>query len=86
MTPPSTAAHRAFPSLPKSSSRNLSITVKEQKVKEGWLGKRKGMLLQILWGRGSIDSSKVVTARSIQNSKHGKNEDFGVDLKLKEAS
>jgi hypothetical protein len=44
--------------------RNICTTVEEQKVKEGWLGKPKGML-QVLWERGWIDSSKVVTARSM---------------------
>jgi hypothetical protein len=65
--------------------RNIAITVEEQKVKEGWLGKPKGML-QILWERGWIDSSKVVTARSMRYSKDGKKEAFGEDGKLKEAS
>jgi hypothetical protein len=64
---------------------NICTTVEEQKVKEGWLGKPKGML-QVLWERGWIDSSKVVTARSLQYSKDGKKEDFGEDGKLKEAS
>jgi hypothetical protein len=62
--------------------RNISITIKEQEVKEG---KPKGML-QILWERSWIDSSKVVTARSMRYSKHVKKEDFGEDGKLKEAS
>jgi hypothetical protein len=65
--------------------RNLPTTVEEQGVKEGWLGKPKGML-QILWERGWIDSSKVVSARSMRYSKDGKKEDFGEDGKLKEAS
>jgi hypothetical protein len=64
--------------------RNISVTIKVQKVKEGWLGKPKGML-QILWERGWIDSSKVVTARSMRYSKDGKKEEFGEDGKLKEA-
>jgi hypothetical protein len=42
--------------------RNLPITIEEQEVKEGWLGKQKGML-QILWERGWINSSKVVSQR-----------------------
>jgi hypothetical protein len=50
---------------------NISITVEEQKVKEEWLGKPKGML-QILCEYGWIDSSKVVTARSMRYSKDGK--------------
>jgi hypothetical protein len=65
--------------------RNISITIEEQKVKEGWLGKPKGML-QILWERGWIDSTEVGTARSMRYSKDGKKEDFGQDRKLKEAS
>ena len=65
--------------------RNLPITIEEQEIKEGWLGKPKGML-QILWERGWIDSSKVVSARSMRYSKDGKKEDFGEDGKLKEAS
>jgi hypothetical protein len=64
---------------------NICTTVEEQKVKEGWLGKPKGML-QVLWERGWIDLSKVVTARSMRYSKDGKKEDFGEDGKLKEAS
>jgi hypothetical protein len=43
-------------------------------------------MLQILWERGWIGSTKVVTARSIRYSKDGKKEDFGQDGKLKEAS
>jgi hypothetical protein len=50
---------------------NICTTVEEQKVKEGWLGKPKGML-QVLWEHGWIESSKVVTARSMQYSKDGK--------------
>ena len=65
--------------------RDLPITIEEQEVKEGWLGKPKGML-QILWERGWIDSSKVVSARSMRYSKDGKKEDAGEDGKLKEAS
>jgi hypothetical protein len=65
--------------------RNICTTVEEQKVKEGWLGKPKGML-QVLWEHGWIDSSKVVTAKSMRYSKDGKKEDFGEDGKLKEAS
>ncbi len=65
--------------------RNICTTVEEQKVKEGWLGKPKGML-QVLWERGWIDSSKVVTARRMRYSKDGKKEDFGEDGKLKEVS
>jgi hypothetical protein len=65
--------------------RNISMTIEEQKVKEWWLGKPKGML-QILWERGWIGSTKVVTARSMCYSKDGKKEDFGQDGKLKEAS
>jgi hypothetical protein len=54
-------------------TRIISITVKEQKVGEGWLGKPKGML-QILWEPGWIDSSKVVTAskKHALHSKDGK--------------
>ena len=51
--------------------QNISITIEEQDVTEGWLGKQKGML-QILWERGWIDSSKVVTARSMRYSKDEK--------------
>jgi hypothetical protein len=51
--------------------QNLPTTIKEQGVKEGWLGKPKGML-QILWERGWIDSSKVVSARSMGYSKDEK--------------
>jgi hypothetical protein len=53
------------------SPRNISITVQEQEVKGGWLGKPKGML-QILWERGWINSSKAVTARSMRYSKDEK--------------
>jgi hypothetical protein len=65
--------------------RNISTTIEEQKVKEGWLGKPKGMI-QILWERGWVNSSKAMTARSMRYSKDGKKEDFGEDGKLKEAS
>jgi hypothetical protein len=41
-------------------------------------------MLQVLWERGWIDSSKVVIARSMRYSKDGKKEDFGEDGKLKE--
>jgi hypothetical protein len=47
-------------------------------VKEGRLGKPKGML-QIIWERGWIDSTKVVSGRSMRYSKDGKKEDFGED-------
>jgi hypothetical protein len=62
--------------------RNICTTIEEQKVKEGWLGKPKGML-QVLWECVWLDSSIVV---GMQYSKDGKNEDFGTDRKLKEAS
>jgi hypothetical protein len=51
--------------------RSICTTVEEQKVKEGWLEKPKGML-QVLWERGWIDLSKVVIARSMRYSKDGK--------------
>jgi hypothetical protein len=63
--------------------RNISVTVEECQVKEGWLGKPKGML-QILCERGWIDSTKVVSGRSMRSSKDGKKEDFGEDGKLKD--
>jgi hypothetical protein len=59
------------------------VTVKECQVKEGRLGKPKGML-QILWERGWIDSTKVVSGRSMRYSKDGKKEDFGEDEKVKD--
>jgi hypothetical protein len=65
------------------AQRNLPITIEEQEVKEGWLGKPKGML-QILWERGWINSSEVGSARCMRYSKDGKKEDFGEDGKLKE--
>jgi hypothetical protein len=61
--------------------RNISITIEEQKVKEGWLGKPKGML-QILWKHGWIDSAKVVTARSMRYSKDGKKRRFWSGRKI----
>jgi hypothetical protein len=61
--------------------RNISITMEEQKVKEGWLGKPKGML-QILWKHGWIDSAKVVTARSMRYSKDGKKRRFWSGRKI----
>jgi hypothetical protein len=51
--------------------QNILVTVEEYQVKEGWLGKPKGML-QILWDRGWIDSTKVVSGRSMRYSKDGK--------------
>jgi hypothetical protein len=65
--------------------RNISVTIEEQNVKEGWLGKPKGML-QIVWEPGWIDLTKVVTVRSMRYSNDGKKEHFGQDGKLKEAS
>jgi hypothetical protein len=43
---------------------NLVTTTEECQVKEGWLGKPKGML-QILWERGWIDSTQVVIGRGV---------------------
>ena len=63
--------------------RNISVTVEECELKEGWLGKPKGML-QVLWERGWIDPTKVVSSRSMRYSKEGKKEDFGEDGKLKD--
>jgi hypothetical protein len=63
--------------------RNILVTNEECQVKEGWLGKPKGML-QILWERGWIDSTKVVSGRSMRYSKDGKKEDFGEDRKVKD--
>ena len=63
--------------------RNTSVMVEECEVKEGWLGRPKGML-QILWERGWIDSTKVVSSRSMRYSKEGKKGDFGEDGKLKD--
>jgi hypothetical protein len=63
--------------------RNILVTVKECQVKEGCLEKPKGML-QILWERGLIDSTKVVSGRSMRYSKDGKKEDFGEDGKVKD--
>jgi hypothetical protein len=63
--------------------RNILVTVEECQVKEGWLGKPKGML-QLLWERGWIDSTKVVSGRSMRYSKDGKKEDFGEDGKVKD--
>jgi hypothetical protein len=40
--------------------RNILVTVEECQVKEGWLGKPKGML-QILWECGWIDSTKKLS-------------------------
>jgi hypothetical protein len=63
--------------------RNILVTVKECQVKEGWLGKPKGML-KLLWERGWIDSTKVVSGRSMRYSKDEKKEDFGEDEKIKD--
>jgi hypothetical protein len=63
--------------------RNILVTIKECQVKEGWLGKPKGML-QILWERGWIDLTKDVSGRSMRYSKDGKKEDFGEDRKVKD--
>jgi hypothetical protein len=40
------------------SNCSISVAVKECEVKEGWLGKPKGML-QMFWEHGWIDSTKV---------------------------
>jgi hypothetical protein len=63
--------------------RNILVTVEECQVKEGWLGNPKGGL-QILWEHGWIDSTKVVSGRSMRYSKDGKKEDFGEDRKVKD--
>ncbi len=63
--------------------RNLPVTIEEAEVKDGWLGRPKGML-QILWERGWIDATKVVSPRSMRYSKDGKKEDLGEDGKLKD--
>jgi hypothetical protein len=65
--------------------RNIHITIKKQEVKEGWLGKPKGML-QILWEHGWISSSTVVSARSMHYSKDEKKKILVRDRKFKEAS
>ncbi len=57
------------------------MTVKEYQVKEGWLGKPKGML-QILWERGWIDSTQVVIGRGVIQKMEKK--DFDEDGKLKD--
>jgi hypothetical protein len=51
--------------------RNILVTVEECQVKEGWLGRPKEML-QILWERGWIDWTKVVSGRSMRYSKDEK--------------
>ena len=51
--------------------RAISVTVEVGQVKEGWLGKPKGML-QIICERGWIDSTKVVSGRSMRSSKDEK--------------
>ena len=63
--------------------RNLPVTIEEAEVKDGWLERPKGML-QILWERGWIDATKVVSPRSLRYSKDGKKEDLGEDGKLKD--
>jgi hypothetical protein len=83
MTPPSSDTSKTK-IVALCGPRNISITAEEQEIKEGWLLKPKGML-QILWERGWIDSSKVVIARSMYYSKDEKKA-LGEDGKLKEAS
>jgi hypothetical protein len=49
----------------------ISVALEECQVKDGWLGKLK-QGLQILWEHGWIDSTKVVSGRSMRSSKDGR--------------
>ncbi|KAI2496326.1 hypothetical protein MHU86_18198 [Fragilaria crotonensis] len=52
-------------------ANDIACTRTAEKIKEGWMGKAKG-LLQVLWERGKIDSTRVK-----QYSLTGKKDDFG---------
>ena len=52
---------------------DIPIDFQRQKVREGWIGKAKGMI-QILWERGWIDPSKNVSEYSVNGKKIRKGE------------
>ena len=58
-----------------ASKHHIPISKTNNDVVKGWMHKPKGML-QILWERGFIDSTKVKTARSSRYSKDGKKGDL----------
>ena len=55
------------------NNNNIAITKAVEKIKEGWEGKAKGLLMQVLWERGLIDG-----ANFNQYSLTGKKDEFGV--------
>jgi hypothetical protein len=64
---------------------NLVTTTEECQVKEGWLGKPKGML-QILWERGWIDSTQVVIGRGVIQKMEKKRLWWGWEIKGREST
>ena len=58
-----------------ASKHHIPISKTNNDVVKGWMNKHKGML-QILWEREFIDSTKVKTARSSRYSKDGKKGDL----------
>ena len=66
-----------------ASEHHIPISKTDNDVVKGWMHKPKGML-QILWERGFIDSTKVKTARSSRYSKDGKKGDLNDEGELTE--